>query len=286
MNLAEYDISHPYQASIVSTEPLTPADSDVEVRHIVLRMPPGDFEFVEGQSIGVLVPGPHEFGNRHHLRLYSIASSRKGDSGASDSISICVRRCFYLDEISGERYPGKASNFLCDARAGDPVLVTGPYGAHFTLPADPAANLLMIGAGTGIAPFRAFVRHIYEERGGWQGKVRLYYGAKRGTELLYRNDKQKDLNLYYDDRTFQAFEAVSARPVFDPQPALDKLLLDHQAEVWEMINDPKTYVYVAGLPEAAQRFEKAMIVLAGSEEAWLKLRGSLAEQRRYAELLY
>ena len=76
--------------------------------------------------------------------------------------------------------------------------------------------------------------------------------------------------------------------VFEPKEGVlvDKLLLDHQAEVWELINDSKTYVYVAGLPEAAQRFEKAMIALAGSEGAWLTLRGSLVEQRRYAELLY
>jgi ferredoxin--NADP+ reductase len=188
--------------------------------------------------------------------------------------------------VSGERYPGKASNYLCDAKPGDTILITGPYGAHFTLPGDPAANLLMIGAGTGIAPFRAFVRHIYEERGGWQGKVRLFYGAKRGTELLYRNDKVKDLGLYYDDQTFRAFEAVSPRPAFDPQPALDQLLLDHQAEVWELLQDPKTYVYLAGLADAAARFEKAMVAMAGSEEAWRKLRAALAENGRYAELLY
>ncbi|MBX9604271.1 MAG: hypothetical protein K2X35_24925 [Bryobacteraceae bacterium] len=285
MNLAEYDISRPYQASVLSTERLTPPDYDVEVRHIVLRIPAGDFDFVEGQSIGVLVPGPHEFGNPHHLRLYSIASSRREDAG-SGSIAICVRRCFYLDEISGERYPGVASNFLCDARPGDPVLLTGPYGAHFSLPADANANLLMIGAGTGIAPFRAFVRHIYEERGGWKGDVRLYYGARRGTELLYRNDKVQDLGLFYDDRTFRAFEAVSARPALDPQPALDKLLLDHQEEVWKLINAPNTYLYLAGLAESAARFEKAMAHLAGSAGQWESLRKKLAGEHRYAELLY
>ncbi|MCS7026147.1 MAG: FAD-binding oxidoreductase [Bryobacteraceae bacterium] len=286
MNLSEYDISNPYPATLIKTERITPEDSKVEVRHLVLELPEGDFHFVEGQSIGVLAPGPHEFGNKHHLRLYSIASPRKGEAGKPNTFSLCVRRCFYIDEISGEMYPGKASNYLCDAKPGDVVQITGPYGAHFSVPADSKSNLLMVGVGTGIAPFRAFVRHIYEERGGWEGRVRLFYGAKTGTELLYMNDKVKDFTLYYDEKTFKAFEAVSPRPAFDLPPDVDRLLLDNRQEVWSLIQDPNTYVYVAGLQDVAEKFEKAMITMAGSEEAWRKLRTELVAQGRYSELLY
>ena len=42
--------------------------------------------------------------NSAHLRLYSIASSRHGDDGKGMTISLCVRRCFYVDEVSGERF--------------------------------------------------------------------------------------------------------------------------------------------------------------------------------------
>jgi ferredoxin--NADP+ reductase len=286
MNLSDYDISNPYPATLVETERITPENSSVEVRHLVLELPDGDFNFVEGQSIGVLVPGPHEFGNKYHLRLYSIASTRRGEKGRRNTISICVRRCFYIDEVSGESYPGKASNYLCDARPGDTILITGPYGAHFSVPADNTSNLLMVGVGTGIAPFRAFVRHIYEERGGWKGMVRLFYGAKSGTELLYMNDKVKDFALYYDEKTFKAFEAVSPRPAFDLPPDLDRLLMENRNEVWSLMQEPKTYVYVAGLHDAAEKFEKAMIAMAGGEDAWRKTRTQLIAQGRYAELLY
>ncbi len=287
MYLSEYDITNPVMATLVASERITPPHWEAEVRHLVLELPPGtELDFVEGQSIGVLAPGPHAFGNQHHLRLYSIASSRGGEAGKANTFSICVRRCFYLDEISGEQYPGVASNYLCDARPGDPVQLTGPYGAHFSVPADDTANLLMVGAGTGIAPFRAFVRHIYEERGGWQGKVRLFYGAKSGMELLYRNEHNKDLALYYDEASFRAFEAVSPRPAFDHPPALDNLLLQHRDEIWEMIDDPKTYVFVAGLENAKVKFDKAMIAIAGSEPAWLARRADMLAGGRYSELIY
>ena len=286
MNLSEYDVSKPYTAMLLKSERITPADSEAEVRHLVLQLPPRRFQYREGQSIGVLVPGPHEFGARHHLRLYSIANSRKGEAGRGTAISICVRRCFYIDPINGERYPGKASNFLCDSNPGDPIQITGPYGLAWNVPEDEQASLLFIGAGTGIGPFRAFMKHIYEERGGWKGKVRLFYGAKTGLDMLYMNELNKDLSLYYDEKTFKAFQAVSPRPAFDFPPALEHVLAENSEEVWELLQDRKTYVYVAGLTDAALKFQRAMMIRAGSEGAWFGKMAELVEEKRYAEVLY
>lgn len=286
MKLNEYDVSHPYTATLIASERITPPHSEAEVRHLVLQLPVPDFDYVEGQSIGVIVPGPHQFGNPYHLRLYSIASPRLGENGNENSISICVRRCFYVDEVNGEKYPGVASNFLCDAKKGSNIQITGPYGAHFSVPPDETSNLLMVGVGTGIAPFRAFVRHIYEERGGWKGRVRLFYGARAGVELLYLNEQNKDLALYYDEKSFRAFQALSPRPVFDEPPALDRLLIDNAREIWGMIQDRKTYVYIAGLTGADEKFEKAMIIMAGSKDSWFSKKQELVKDGRYSELLY
>jgi ferredoxin--NADP+ reductase len=122
-----------------------------------------------------------------------------------------VRRCFYIDDANGERFPGKASNYLCNAKPGATIAVTGPYGIAFPVPSDESCKLLLVGAGTGIAPFPAFVKHIYDERKGWKGQVPLCCGAKSGMELLYMNDVKRDLGLYYDQDSFQAFEALSPR---------------------------------------------------------------------------
>ena len=285
-HLREYDISHPKVAVVKESTRITPLQSDVEVRHIVLEIGEGGLDFVEGQSIGVLTPGPHDFGNDAHLRLYSIASSRRGEDEKGTTISICVRRCFYVDDISGERYPGVASNYLCDALPGDQVEITGPYGHQFSVPTDVTSNLLMVGVGTGIAPFRAFVKHIYDDNRGWKGKVRLFYGARTGMESLYLNDLKRDIGQYYDNETFKAFEAVSPRPHLDMPIELDRLLIANAEEIWEMAKDPKTHVYLAGLEEVEKSFSKAMSAIAGSDANWKALREKLVEDKRLFELLY
>ena len=286
MNLRDYDISSPYEATVVRSERITPNDLDVEVRHIVLDVPDSRFHVVEGQSVGVLAPGSRDFGNPYHFRLYSVASARSGEDGDLSTISLCVRRCFYIDDVNGEQYPGVASNYLCDRRPGDAVKITGPYGRQFMVPKNTDANLLMIGVGTGIAPFRAFIKHIYEDRKTWTGKVRLFYGAKSGTELLYMNDIKNDLGQYYDDQTFQAFSAMSPRPHFDEPVAMDETLGEHRREIWELLQDSKTYVYVAGLENLREVLDQAMTKVSGSKAAWLAKKEQLETEKRWAELLY
>lgn len=285
MKLTEYDISHPFSATVTKSERIT-SDTTDEVRHINLRIHNEAFQFIEGQSVGVLAPGPHEFGNEHHMRLYSIASSRQGEDQNAAEISLCVRRCFYIDEISGERYPGVASNYLCDSSPGDIIKMTGPYGRHFMPPRDNTRNLLMIGIGTGIAPFRAFMKHIYEDRKEWKGQVRLFYGAKTGMDLLYFNDKNRDLSNYYDEQTFKAFEALSPRPHFDEPVDMDRTLIDNVGEAWTLIKDPRTHVYISGLSKLETSLDKVFTKAAGSQEAWEKTKNAIIADGRWATLLY
>ena len=285
MKLTEYDISHPYTATVVSSERLTATGAD-EVRHIVLGVPTATFNYLEGQSIGVLVPGPHAFGNEHHFRLYSIANARHGEDRNMSELSICVRRCFYIDPVSGEQYPGVASNFLCDAAPGQEIKISGPYGRQFMAPRDPTCNLLMVGVGTGIAPFRAFLKHIYEEQKGWKGKVRLFYGARTGLDLLYMNDQNKDIALYYDRDTFKAYEALSPRPHADAPVDMGKTLQQNAAEVWALLQDPKTYTYVSGLSKLEDQLDLALAEIAGSKEAWLARKAELVAAKRWSTLFY
>jgi ferredoxin--NADP+ reductase len=287
MHPSEYlpGTSETCEATVVASKRITPDNTD-EVRQLVLHVDEPAFYYPEGQLIGVQVQGPHPFGNKYHHRYYSIADARKSADQDGVDLELLVRRCFYIDEVSGEQYPGIASHHLCDARVGDRITLTGPYRSPFRIPADKSSHLLMVGTGTGIAPFRAFLRRIYAEQADWQGKVRLYYGALTGMDLLYMNDINSDLANYYDQQTFQAIQALRPNILGDEADALSRSLHEKAADILGLLRDPKTYVYLAGMKKAAQAFDAAMATASGGSEAWNELKQGLVEAKRWSELTY
>jgi ferredoxin--NADP+ reductase len=283
--LEDYDTEPRYRATVVCTERITSEESD-EVRELVLDVDRPDFPFEVGQSIGVLAPGSSAFGHEHHFRLYSVADLPVSGESGKPRIRICVRRCNYIDEFSGEEYKGIASNYLCDLRARDTLTVTGPYGLAFQVPEERDANLILIGTGTGIAPFRAFVKHLYGSVADWKGKVWLFYGAKSGLEMLYMNDQKDDFAQYYDKETFEAFHALSPRPHWADPIAWDEAIAERGEELWKMLGSAKTYVYVAGLDTMRDELDAVFARLAGSEEKWKRRKAELMAGERWLELLY
>lgn len=286
MHLSDYKVDQQFSATVKNSSRLTPTESDEEVREIRLEVDKKGMDLEVGQNVGVLVPGPHDFGNQFHFRLYTIAGIPEKGKKGNARIDLCVKRCSYIDDYSGERYEGVASNYLCDLKPGDVITLAGPYGLPFELPEDETSPILMIGLGTGIAPFRAFIRNIYQKKGGWNGKVRLFYGARSGLELLYMNDKKDDFANYYDEETFKAFEAVSPRPHMDDPIALDDALEKKSKEIWQMILDPKTHVYVAGLEPIKEMLDKAFSGMAGSAEKWALRKAELVAGKRWSEIIY
>jgi ferredoxin--NADP+ reductase len=282
--LADYNVDTRYQAKVLSTKRLTPPETD-EVREIVLEVQDPDFTCEVDQSFGVLVETDGEFGKSKHHRLYSVADL-PGKQNGRTLITMLVKRCAYVDEFSGEKYDGVASNYLCNRKVGNEITITGPFALPFQVPDDNTANLIMIGMGTGIAPFRAFIKHIYREEGGWQGKVRLFYGARSGLELLYLNDKDGDLTSYYDEDTFEAFSAVSPRPAWSDPIALDVAIEERAAEIIELLSYANTYVYVAGYEKVESVLDKSFSNILGSEEKWKNRKAELVAGKKWAEVIY
>lgn len=271
-----------YSAVLTESRRITPPNSREEVRHLVFRTNDLSFDGALGSCVRVLAPG--QFGNPYHARLYGIMDlERRGDV---TEFAICVRRCSYIDDFNGEEYKGVASNYLCDMHIDDTLLFAGPVGYPFLIPEDKTADLLLLGMGTGIAPFRTLIRQIYEKVGGWKGKVRLFYGARSPLEMLYMNDENSDLANYFDQPTFKAFQAVSPRPHFDAPVALDKALEHNAAEVWDMIQRRNTRVFVAGTRNMLDTVEPAMAKLAGSFDNWAAARAKLISSGRWSEVLY
>jgi ferredoxin--NADP+ reductase len=284
MRLEDYPTEPRYMATVRQSEEITEEGSDVEVRELVLEVDKDSFDFEIGQSVGVLVEGSGDFGKSVHHRLYTVADTPVIDG--TPEITLVVRRCSYVDDYSGEEFIGVNSNYLCDRRPGDKITITGPFGMPFQVPEDKNANLLLIGLGTGISPFRALVKHIYSNVGDWKGKVRLLYGAHSGLELLYMNSKRDDFTNYYDEQTFKAFKALSPRPNWADPIAWDFAIEDRADEIWRMLDNEHTYVYVAGQKPIRDALDELFGEMAESDRVWQNMKADLIEQGRWVELLY
>lgn len=282
--LSDFKTDHKYEAKVVKTERLTPAETE-EVREIVLEVDQKDFSCEVNQSFGVLIHVESEFGNKTHHRLYSVADLPK-QKNKKPLITFLVKRCAYVDDFSGEKYDGVASNYLCDRKNGDKITITGPFDMPFQVPEDKSSNLILVGMGTGIAPFRAFVKHIYNNVKDWKGKIRLFYGARSGLELLYMNDKNNDLTNYYDEETFEAFHALSPRPHWSDPIALDVAIEERAAEILEMLSQTNTYIYVAGYANIGEMLDKAFSSIMGSKEKWELRKAELIAGKKWAEIIY
>lgn len=281
----EYDTSQRFAAKLVSSNRITPYGTE-EIREIVLDVERPGFSYEAGQSIGVIAPGDPQIGGKEHFRLYSVADLPERTEQGLPRIKICVRRCNYIDEYSGEEYRGIASNYLCDLRADDEIVLCGPYGLPFQVPEDHTANLILICTSTGIAPFRAFVKHIYQNVPDWTGPVWLFYGAASRLEMVYMNDEQDDFVNYYDMDTFVAFKALSPRPHWSDPISWDGAIKDRADEFLCRLDDPKTYVYVAGLESMRDELDKVLGKRMGSIAEWRRRKAEMMAGKRWVELLY
>ena len=194
-----HKVKTPFTGKVVSTKRIVGPKATGETCHIVIDHE-GDFPYWEGQSWGVLPPGNREKdGKPHSVRLYSIASSRYGDDMSGKTGSLCVRRATYwCPELKADdpAKKGICSNYLCDTKAGDEVKMIGPAGKVMLLPEeDPTTDYIMVATGTGIAPYRGFIRRLFFEKTpaaeAYKGEAWLFLGVANSDALLYDDEFQE-----------------------------------------------------------------------------------------------
>lgn len=280
MKIEDLDLQQQWSARVVENLALTPPGAREEVRELVLEVADPRQEFHAGQSVAVLVAGPHDFGQEHHVRLYTVA--RTPAEAGPGRFSLCVRRCAVLDPYSGERFPGIASNYLCELPEGSELLLAGPVGLPFRIPDDPRTPLLIVGLGTGIAPFLSLIRELFEER-NWQGRVMLFYGARTGLEMVYRD---VIASIGEQASTFSPVEVVSPRPAWDDPADLTDAIRRHEDEVWRLLSEPDVHVYIAGLTQIGRQFDAALAEAAGGADAWARKKAEIDSAGRWMSLLY
>src|SRR5581483_1027598 len=168
-------------------------------------------------------------------RLYSIASSPLDTPG---EVHLTVDAVRYA--VDGRPRLGVASTFLADRlEPGQRVKVYVQKAHGFALPPDGATPIIMIGPGTCIAPFRAFLRH--RRASGAKGRAWLFFGHQHeSTDFLYRDELEALLAAGTLTRLSTAWSRDAARKVY----VQDRM---HEAgpELWSWLK-AGAHVYVCG----------------------------------------
>jgi sulfite reductase (NADPH) flavoprotein alpha-component len=222
-----------------------------------------------------------DFLRKMPARAYSIASSL---AAHEDEVHLTVGAVRY--NFRGRKKEGVASSFLADRVAtGEKVKVFVEKNEFFKLPKDSSTDIIMVGPGTGIAPFRAFVEERAET--GASGKNWLFFGNPNfTTDFLYQTEWQQYLKKGSLDRLDLAFSRDQKDKIYVQNRLLQKSKL-----VFEKIQNG-AYFYVCGdKNRMAKDVEQALVQIAMkeggfSEEKAIECVKDLKKQRRFLEDVY
>ncbi|ASK28580.1 assimilatory sulfite reductase (NADPH) flavoprotein subunit [Neisseria chenwenguii] len=254
--------------------------SDAEQREIFLAATP---------PVGVLAAYPHAldaqtlFGifRAQTPRLYSIASAQD-EVGDEVHLTVGVVRF----DHHGHAYTGAASGYLGEQlEEGATVRVFVETNPHFRLPANGDTPVIMIGAGTGIAPFRAFMQQ--REANGDSGKNWLFFGNQRlCDDFLYQLEWQQYRKDGLLTRADLAWSRQGAQKVY-----VQHKITENAAEVWAWLQQG-AHIYVCGnAARMARDVEEALLDVIESQgklnrdeaEDYLN---DLREDKRYQRDVY
>ncbi len=167
-------------------------------------------------------------------RLYSIASSQKANP---TEVHLTVAAVRY--ETHGRKREGVCSTFLSDRADNAPVPVFVHTAKHFRVPEDPSIHAIMVGPGTGIAPFMAFLQE--RKATGATGKNWLFFGdQKSSTDFLYREELESWVSEGVLHKLSTAFSRDQAEKV-----SVQHRMLEEAEELYEWLQQGG-YFYICG----------------------------------------
>ena len=213
-------------------------------------------------------------------RLYSIASSQEQ---ADEEVHITVAHLGFARD--GEARWGSGSHYLCDLAEGSRAPVFVEPNERFRLPKDADSDVIMIGPGTGVAPFRAFLQQ--RQTAGASGRNWLFFGnPHRHSDFLYQIEWLQALKEGTLTRLDVAFSRDQAQKVY-----VQHRLREHGDQVWSWLSGG-AHIYVCGDAEhMAPDVHQALVEIAAehghqsraSASAWLQ---GLLNEGRYARDVY
>jgi sulfite reductase (NADPH) flavoprotein alpha-component len=214
-------------------------------------------------------------------RLYSIASSPK--AVGADEVHLTVAVVEYA--AHGSAHYGAASSFLANAGDDATVPIFIEPNERFRLPADSSRDVIMIGPGTGVAPFRAFVQE--REATAASGRNWLFFGNRHfARDFLYQVEWQDALRRGSLNRLDLAFSRDQAQKHY-----VQQRLRENGRELYAWLREG-AHLYVCGdSAHMARDVHEALLEIASTHgglsaddaRAWL---AELMQQGRYARDVY
>ena len=278
----------PFEGTVTGNYSLLKEGAIGRVNHITFDLKESDpfLNYIEGQSIGIMPDGEDANGKPHKLRLYSIASTRHGDDFEGNTVSLCVRQLQY--EKDGETINGVCSTYLCNLSPGDKVKISGPVGKEMLLPEEEDSNIIMLATGTGIAPMRAYLRRMFEpteiEKHQWnfKGKAWLFMGAPKTANLLYDADFEHYKSKFPENLRYTKAISREQKNTKGGRMYIQDRVLEHAEEIFNMIENPKTHIYLCGLKGMEPGIDEAMATAASAKGLdWSELRPKLRKAGRW-----
>ena len=213
-------------------------------------------------------------------RLYSIASSLQAEPG---QVHLCVG--VVRAERRGRVRHGVASSFLGHRAAVHGQILANIQPSHFRLPADPAIPVIMVGPGTGIAPFRAFLQE--RAAAGIRGKSWLFFGDQHeATDFLFADE----LRAWVEDGTLARLDTAWSRDQARKIYVQDRMR-ERAADLWRWLGEGAHFYVCGDAMRMAKDVDTALREIAmtqgGLSEAAAKdWTASLARQGRYLRDVY
>ena len=274
MSKADASVQEPIVARVVHRSVVVADATGRRVIKLMFNLPPQGRHFEAGANIGFETPPPAASG----LRLYSIESV--GEVPFEDTVDISI----YVREHVGDPGHGMAQRLL-GLEQGDSMPLYGPFPYPFYPPMGSRSNMILIGAGCGMVPFRWLARKVQERRLDWMGKVLMLEGASTGLENLYQNEQGRDQDQYFDHATHRAFEALKTRY---SAVALDRWggVEAHMEALWRLLGHGRVYVYLAGYRPVAEAMDRAMSDYLRLAGRWDEAKSALVRDGHWLEYLY
>ncbi|MBP2000286.1 sulfite reductase (NADPH) flavoprotein alpha-component [Paenibacillus shirakamiensis] len=214
-------------------------------------------------------------------RLYSIASSLQSNP---DEVHITVRTVRY--DLQGRDRYGVCSVQLAERlESGESIPVYIQHNPNFKLPEDPNTPIIMIGPGTGVAPFRAFIGE--REETGAQGKSWLFYGDQHfSTDFLYQTEWQHWLKEGALTRMDVAFSRDRDQKVY-----VQHRMLEKAKELYQWLQEGAALYVCGDEKKMAHDVHAALVTILEQEgnlspEAAADYLTQLQQQKRYQRDVY